>query len=93
VILTPVQRRAVRRINVGSLDDGRRAFPARHHTEEVARAVFEAYDPELVFEGKVHAEWCFHNAQYAFDHGCPEWCENPSSTFVWTARYPKPAQP
>jgi hypothetical protein len=85
--LTTNQRRSVRRRNVGSLDDGRTAFLVRPgDTEEMARAVLDAYDPDLGLDGQLLAEWCAHTSDYAYRHGCGDWCENPSSRMVWVSR-------
>jgi hypothetical protein len=87
--LTANQRRSVRRRTVGRLDDGRRAFLVKKgDTEEMARAVLDAYDPELELGGQEIVDWCMHTADYAYRHDCADWCENPSPRMVWTARYP-----
>jgi hypothetical protein len=88
--LTPNQRRSVRRRTVGNLDDGRRAFPVhKDDTEDMARAIFEAYDQELTFSGEqVLVDWCPHTADYQYRHGCGDFCDNPSPRMVWVARWP-----
>jgi hypothetical protein len=87
--LTANERRSVRRRRVGSLDDGRTAFLVRPgDTEAMARAVLAAYDPDLKLGGKVLAEWCCHTADYAYRHGCGDWCERPSSRMVWVSDRP-----
>jgi hypothetical protein len=83
------QRRSIRRRTVGRLDDGRRAFPVHpNDTEDMARAVFAAYDDELELGEQTLVDWCSHTADYQYAHGCDEWCERPSPRIVWTAAYP-----
>lgn len=79
------ERRRILRRSVGYLDDGRRAFPVHQgDTEDMARAVFALYDPDLLFTGqRAIVEWCCHSADYAYRHGCGDWCDNPSPRMVW----------
>jgi hypothetical protein len=78
---------------VGRLDDGQRAIPVRKHdTPESVRAIFAAYDEDLVMaEGRTLVDWCPHTEDYKYRHGCDEWCDRPSPRLVWTAAYPKEA--
>lgn len=85
-MLTVNQRRSVRRRRIGSLDDGRTAFLVRRgDTEAMARAVLDAYEPDLELAGQALVDWCCHTADYAYRHGCGDWCENPSPRMVWVS--------
>lgn len=84
--LTANQRRSVRRRAVGRLDDGLPAFLVRPgDTPEMAAAIIEAYDPDYAIAGKQLVEWCCHTSDYAYRHGCGDWCDNPSPRMVWVA--------
>ena len=89
--MTPNQRRSVRRRRVGWMDAGggrRKAFPVhKGDTEEMAQAVFTAYDPDLVLGAQMLVDWCPHTADYQYRHDCADWCERPVPRMVWTATY------
>lgn len=88
-VFTPNQRRAIARRRVGRLDDGRVAFLVRPgDTREMAVAILENYEPERMLEdAQVLVDWCMHSADYAYNHGCLDWCQNPTSALVWVGSY------
>lgn len=88
MVLTPNQRRSVKRRSVrsvGTLDDGRPAFLRhRNDTQEMAQAILDSYDPDYkLLDVPLLVEWCCHTDDYRYKSGCDDWCERPSSRFVW----------
>ena len=87
--LTSAQRDSARRRVVFRVANpsgfGCRALPG--DTEEVARAVFAGFDPELALSGLDLVDVCRHAPGGPGAHDFDE-CDRPVPTRCWTAGYP-----